>query len=169
MEHAWTLGIIAQNWPSIRAVVLGLAILTLILAGAVIIHHQRLQRHKYAQQRGPLRHQTRTRRNRVAHFSKISSSIIEDASDLLFRESAMRYEARTLLPLVVEARQYGERLLRDRRRHHVWFWKAQEFRIEPLLAQLLLIEEQIRAVPRAAFTIEEVVAGRFECVRCEWT
>lgn len=168
MNHAWMFGI-SQNWELIEALLLAVALATFLAGGAIILRQQRLQRTKTKQQRGHMRLQSRARRSRVNHFCKVSASIIEDASDLLFRESQMRYEARTMLPLVVEARQLGERLLRDRKKHHVVLWSALEARIEPMIAQLLLIEEEIRAVPRAAFTIEEVVAGRFECVTYGWT
>lgn len=168
MKHAWMQSI-SQNWESIEALLLAVALVTLFAGGAIILHNQRRQRTKTQHQRGHMRLQSRARRSRVTHFCKVSASIIEDTSDLLFRESQMRYEARTMLPLVVEARQLGERLLRDRKKHHVMLWRALEARIEPLMAQLLLIEEEIRAVPRAPFTIEEVVAGRFECVTYEWT
>ncbi len=107
---------------------------------------------------------SRLRFFRSRHFCRVADSITDDVHDLLFREGGSRYEARTLLPLVVEALQFGERLLAERRRHHVLLHSKVEREIEQKMAQLLLLEDEIKTIPRAAFTIEEVVAGKFTCI-----
>jgi hypothetical protein len=108
----------------------------------------------------------RFRALRIRHFQQISAQVMSDSFELLANSATLclvdNYEARTMLPLVSEARKLGERLLAQRRRRHLLFGRSLERQIELTIYELLELETKLRSIPRAFVTLEDVVAGRFQ-------
>jgi hypothetical protein len=102
----------------------------------------------------------------VRHFTLVASRVVEDAESLLRNARCLgsieNYEARTMIPLVSEARRTGEVLLARRKRWHVMVSPKFESKIELAILDLIELEARLKAIPRAILSIEDVVAGRFE-------
>ena len=99
---------------------------------------------------------------RIRQFQKISLSLIQEVNDFFQNADPRAYEARTMLPLIAEARALGERLLSERKKVHKLLNGKGERQIEYTIHDLLAVETRLRSIPRAAYTLEEVVAGKFE-------
>jgi len=108
----------------------------------------------------------RFRSLRIRHFQQISAQVMSDSFEVLANSATLclvdNYEARTMLPLVSDARKLGESLLSQRRRRHLLFGRSLERQIELTIYELLELENRLRSIPRAFVTLEDVVAGRFE-------
>jgi hypothetical protein len=104
--------------------------------------------------------------NHVGHAIDLDTRYAFDAPSALgmWAEGCdwITHQLNTLLPLVSDARMLGERLLSQRRRHHLLFGRSLERQIELTIYELLELENRLRSIPRAFVTLEDVVAGRFE-------
>lgn len=108
----------------------------------------------------------RLRTLRIRHFQQIAAQVMSDSFQALGSSKTLclvnNYEARTMIPLVSDARKLGERLLAQRRRYHLLFGRSLERQIELTIYELIELETRLRSIPRAFVTLEDVVAGRFE-------
>lgn len=102
----------------------------------------------------------------VRWFRSVASQIVQDAHASLASAGRVcrvdQYEARTMIPLVSEARKMGEGLLATRRKWHVLVAPRTEYQVEHAILDLIELEARLKAIPRAVISIEDVVAGRFD-------
>ena len=101
---------------------------------------------------------------RIRQFQRIAKSLIHDVRSFSSGTEELSYEARTMLPLIAEARLLGERLLSERRKLHKLLHPKMEFQIENTIHDLIVVETKLRSIPKTAYTLEDVVAGKFRPV-----
>lgn len=104
------------------------------------------------------------RHKKRQHFCRVADCVLADATELLSRQNSARYEAKTLMPLLVDVQKLGLCLLESQKTRHRWFSRRQEIEFEQKLLEITRIQEEIRSIPRSPFSIEEVVAGEFRCI-----
>jgi hypothetical protein len=146
----------------------GLAALALCWAGGAFIKDLRQRRSKKSPSivRAARRLRVGFRSVQVRHFRQIANQVADDAREMLAMPGRVcrvdQYEARTMIPLVTEARRFGESLLASRRRWHTFIAPRVESQVEVAILDLIEVESRLKAIPRSIITIEDVFAGRFE-------
>ena len=129
-----------------------------------------LRRSSPGRQRVPVRSARRLgvglRRSQIQHYRTVAGQVVQDAEALLASAGRIcnvdQYEARTMIPLVSEARKMGELLLAKRKRWHLITAPKTEYLVELAILELIELETRLKAIPRAFVSFDDVVAGRFE-------
>lgn len=104
----------------------------------------------------------RIRLLRARRFLEVGSRIADDANEMMSESETPNSSARVLIPLVVDARRKGDRLLASSSRFQQIFAPRLEKNVVLLHKELKALESKLRSLPRSTLTLEDVLAGQFD-------
>ncbi len=94
------------------------------------------------------------RLNRVRNFEKLSEMVMKDILDALKTENNSHEQAKALLPLLLDIRKTGERLLSQQHFYHTVLFPIGESRLKPRVERLIHVEKLLKSLPRQSVSCE---------------
>ena len=94
------------------------------------------------------------RLNQVRNFEKLSEMVLKDILDALKTESRSNEQAKALLPLLLDVRKTGEKLLSQQHFYHTVLFPLGENRLKPRVERLIHVEKLLKSLPRQSISCE---------------
>ncbi len=94
------------------------------------------------------------RLNRVRNFEKLSEMVMKDILDALKTENNSHEQAKALLPLLLDIRKTGEKLLYQQHFYHTVLFPLGESRLKPRVERLIHVEKLLKSLPRQSVSCE---------------
>lgn len=94
------------------------------------------------------------RLDRVRNFEKLSEMVMKDILEALKTENNSHGQAKALLPLLLDIRKTGERLLSQQHFYHTILFPLGESRIKPRVERLIHVEKLLKSLPRQSDSCE---------------
>ena len=94
------------------------------------------------------------RLNRVKNFEKLSEMVLKDILEALKMENRSHEQAKALLPLLLDVRKTGEKLLSQQHFYHTVLFPLGENRIKPRVERLIHVEKLLKSLPRKSVSCE---------------
>jgi hypothetical protein len=88
------------------------------------------------------------RMNSLRNFEKLSETVMKDILEALKTENNSHEQARALLPLLLDVRKTGEKLLAQQHFYHTILFPIGESRLKPRIDRLIQIEKLLKSLPR---------------------
>lgn len=88
------------------------------------------------------------RMNSLRNFEKLSETVMKDILEALKTENNSHEQARALLPLLLDVRKTGEKLLAQQHFYHTILFPIGERRLKPRIDRLIQIEKLLKSLPR---------------------
>lgn len=92
--------------------------------------------------------------NRVRNFEKLAEMVIKDILEALKTENRSHEQAKALLPLLLDVRKTGEKLLSQQHFYHTVLFPLGEKRIKPRVERLIHVEKLLKSLPRQSLSCE---------------
>ncbi|WP_148696215.1 hypothetical protein [Silvanigrella aquatica] len=96
------------------------------------------------------------RLNKVRNFEKLSEMIMKDILEALKTENNSHEQAKALLPLLLDIRKTGEKLLAQQHFYHTVLFPSGEARIKPRVERLIHVEKLLKSLPRKGVSSENL-------------
>lgn len=95
-----------------------------------------------------------SRLNKVRNFDKLSEMVIKDILEALKIENNSHIQAKALLPLLLDIRKTGEKLLSEQQFYHTVLFPSDENRIRSKVERLINVEKLLKSLPRQSVSCE---------------
>ncbi len=95
-----------------------------------------------------------SRLNSLRNFEKLSEMVMKDILEALKTENNSHEQAKALLPLLLDIRKTGEKLLSQQHFYHTILFPIGESRIKPRIERLIHVEKLLKSLPRQSVSCE---------------
>lgn len=92
----------------------------------------------------------------IKNFEYLSDMITKDVLEALKAGNHMHVQAKALLPLILDARKTGEKLLSQQHFYHIILFPSGESRIRVKVERLLQIEKLLKSLPKQSLSFENL-------------
>ena len=91
---------------------------------------------------------------RVRNFENLSEMVMKDILEALKTENNSHEQAKALLPLLLDIRKTGEKLLSQQHFYHTVLFPLGESRLKPRVERLIHVEKLLKSLPRQSVSCE---------------
>lgn len=96
------------------------------------------------------------RLNRVKNFENLSEMVMKDILEALKTENNAHEQAHALLPLLLDVRKIGEKLIAQQHFYHTVLFPLGEKRLKPRVERLIHVEKLLKSLPRQSPSCENI-------------
>ena len=101
------------------------------------------------------------RTTKLRQFDLMATQLLSDSRELLVRSDSSAYpEARALLPLMNDCRNYGNKLASSQRFHHTIIHKNLETKLKKHIYQINVTIYKIESLPRTPIDLSTLLLGK---------
>ncbi len=90
----------------------------------------------------------------IKNFENLSEMIMKDILEALKAGNHMHIQAKALLPLLLDVRKTGEKLLSQQHFYHIILFPSGESRIRGKVERLIQIEKLLKSLPKQSVSFE---------------
>lgn len=90
----------------------------------------------------------------IKNFENLSEMIMKDILEALKAGNHMHIQAKALLPLLLDVRKTGEKLLSQQHFYHIILFPSGESRIRRKVERLIQIEKLLKSLPKQSVSFE---------------
>ncbi|MGY3803191.1 hypothetical protein ACWNT8_03890 [Pigmentibacter ruber] len=92
----------------------------------------------------------------IKNFENLSEMISRDILEALRAGNHMHIQAKALLPLLLDVRKTGEKLLSQQHFYHIILFPSGESRIRKKVERLIQIEKLLKSLPKQSISYENI-------------